>query len=377
MEICDKCPAGYGLVSMCNSTQRTVCQPCTLGITYSALEPHFKPCTPCSKCGENMYEDVSCTTFSDTFCDSCSTQRGFLNEDYLIKCKRDPNAIDKFEFDSSEFDKELIDDLDDFNVKKYVKVFRETDNELDHVSKEDEKPDDFDEQMKRVFGDINEELDEDDRLDLFNINDTRFENDIDDSVKLVKQEKEDKSSDEDDFWKPIPFTPSPDDDKSPEYESIDNPENNIDIDNSQLKKDMVYKPSDHGYPYEDLLHPDYFRYKQIRKVVWLYGITAIMLMMAIMFLTCYAGSYYRRRRAYISVQLTEQDNQIIRDCALRLERTENSSDNKRRNPFVNSNENGLQIVENPLEEYLDDQAFNGSTESLIPNVHKGQKLEIV
>lgn len=56
-----------------------------------------------------------------------------------------------------------------------------------------------------------------------------------------------------------------------------------------------------------------------------------------------------------------------------LDRSENQTNNKRRNPFINSNEDGLKIVENPLEEYLNDQAFNGSTESLIPDIHKGQK----
>jgi hypothetical protein len=265
-------------------------------------------------------------------------------------------------------------EFDKVQPSKFEPLLRETDNELDQMSKEDEKPDDRDEQLNKVYEVVQQELGEDDESDVFNI--TRFENAIDDSIKEVKPEVDflDKSSDEDDFMQfnePLFPTPSPDDDdKSQEYETLDNDFSAFP--NTQRKKDIVYKPSDHGYPYEDLLHPD-IREKQIRKVVWLYGITAIMLMMAIMFLTCYAGSYYRRKRAYRTVQLTEQDVRIIREGAQLLDQSENQTNNKRRNPFSNSNEDGLKIVENPLEEYLNDQAFNGSTESLIPDVHKGQK----
>jgi len=406
-DVCDKCPPGYGLVTMCNATHRTVCQPCTLGINYSAREPHFKPCAPCSKCGSDMYEDISCTTVSDTFCDSCTTKRGFHNEDYVIKCKtRDENDVERLdvdaennlerllksfnmkEIDSNELEDALFNDKDDdFDVNDELsKVYGEIKKELDQVSKEIDKPDDMDEEFSKLSDEVEKEQDEEDKL--YNLNVTGFENAIDNSIKVVEVEsfpldknldEDNDDDDDDDDNRFITFTNRPDLDPS---DDVLAPFND-DVDGNvpefmPNKKDIVYKPSEHGYPYEDLLHPDY-RYKQIRKVVWLYGITAIMLMMALMFLTCYAGSYMRRRRAYrmiSAVHLTDQDNQIIRECAERLEQSQKPASNKRRNPFIHSRDDGVNIRENPLEDYLDDQPFNGSTESLIPNVHKGKKSDL-
>lgn len=160
--------------------------------------------------------------------------------------------IFSLQIDSPEFDKDLIEDLD-FDKEqpsKFEPVFRETENELDQMSKEDEKPDDRDEQLNKVYGAVQQELDEDDESDVFNI--TRFENAIDDSVKgenILKPEADflDKSSDEDDWLKfddkfddKFLFrTPSPDDDgKSSEYETPDNDLDNdfVAFPNTQRKK---------------------------------------------------------------------------------------------------------------------------------------------
>lgn len=217
LDTCDKCPPGYGLVSMCNSTRRTVCQPCTLSISYSAKEPHFRPCMPCSKCGDDMYEEVSCTTVSDTFCDSCSTKKGYRNDDYAIKCNtRDENDFEKldtrFEFDR--FDNDDLDSNEDdavavpdkgfkgFDIDDELdSVLKETEKEMDKVSKEEEIPDNFGEELKKVMDDIDEEMDDDYKLEI-NLNVSDFEKSIDDSIKsvdtpLISTVDNDESSEED------------------------------------------------------------------------------------------------------------------------------------------------------------------------------------
>lgn len=115
---CDPCPAGWGVKSLCNSTQNTVCTPCPIG-SWSPKRSHFRPCTPCSKCGDGLFEDVPCTSTRDTQCDSCLNVKGHFNEDYKKKCdwKHAPESMKEIGQD-----KDGDQSIDDRDTAPFVEV---------------------------------------------------------------------------------------------------------------------------------------------------------------------------------------------------------------------------------------------------------------
>lgn len=141
---------------------------------------------------------------------------------------------------------------------------------------------------------------------------------------------------------------------------------------------IVYKPSAHNYPYDDLVHASTseFHWRQMKKAITVYSITAGVSIIILILFVFYARTVCARRRLIRKLtpsNLTDQDDRIITECARKM--AEKEAPKKRPSLFEQkSQDDSLNVMENPLITYLEEDyksrelvhGSSTSTESLIP-----------
>lgn len=415
---------GWGVKSECNDTSNTICRPCPLG-TWSPNTPHYRPCVPCSKCGPDLFEDVTCVSTRDTKCDACSNPKARINEDFLRKCNWrqlardvDPRELD---LDDTRFDVEVLDlqskevgKLDDLNPE-----FGSSEDDFDRLllappqkpeQEEDitvddpeidlerpESPEKWDYELSRPCGhdDVsriveNEQKDEENEEARLMASRREAINEINQISKRLEQEKQegvaDPDDDDDDEVEPgprrlllQPSRPFPQMVPVPKLPTFDLEEENIVVETDP--KVNNFPPSYHSYPVDSLLHAGE---GQRRKAIVLLVLTCTIILSTIVFLVCYVREYCRRRSAaynrVLVVNLSPEEREIVRQSATVLERMEQPPKKYRSGGAYTSvadAEAALCVTENPLEAYLNatDERYVAEeplieNEVLDPRVHR-------
>lgn len=167
---------------------------------------------------------------------------------------------------------------------------------------------------------------------------------------------------------------------------------------NESPKGIIFKPSNHNYPYIRLVHSSdmltFIRRQQRRLVAAALLVLAVFTIVAVLLaLRCRRLRRQRRQARLVwSSGLTELDDKIIKECAQKMTQAHKVPRKfYRRNPFnqgfecdpQNDKAEEPRLVDNPLANYLEHEdggeeenvhcSFNASTEHLVANDEKKSK----
>uniref|UniRef100_A0A915KE32 TNFR-Cys domain-containing protein n=1 Tax=Romanomermis culicivorax TaxID=13658 RepID=A0A915KE32_ROMCU len=295
--LCRKCPPGTGLIATCNATHQTVCGSCQAGVSYSSNVPHFRPCSPCSRCGPGMFVDKMCSPELDTFCDWC---HGVKNTDYLrTLLAENENFLEKCD---------VITSLNKLNADEL------TQDQVHDSSEESEIV------TKSVTGQNSSTIDPFIAIDELIIEDSEASEE-----KNIKQDKIDQ----------VPLVAA---------KNVEKPVS----DNFADDKDIAYKPSVHNYPYEELVHhPNGTLSIIVENRHLILSVACILCFLATLLIfrrrSCHQSK--KVKEVWITSTLTDEDDRSISD--------EIASEDETETDEASAQNSDVNVRENPLLGYLE------------------------